>query len=100
MDRNVRRVDLCIRLRTLQHGIKGQSLADLYLDAIVFQRGEARLSILVQAQDIGIIELEFSPGGFASRDFVASHERRVQSHRREVARVTPLHSDVAMDEAN
>ena len=100
MDRNVGRVNLHVRLRVLQHGIIGQPLADLNLNATLIQGCDTRLGILIQAQDIRVVELELGSRGVAGGNFVPSHERRIQGNRGEVPRVTPLHGDVAMYEAH
>ncbi len=97
MDRNVGRVNLHIRLGTFQHGIKSQSLADLNLNAIVFHRGDTRLGILVEPQNIRVVKLQLGPRCFARGYFVPGHERRIQRNRGEVTRVAPLHGDVAVD---
>src|SRR5581483_4458126 len=50
MKRDVRRIDLHVRLRAVQYRVDRYSLPDLHLDSVVVQRGDIGFRMLVQPQ--------------------------------------------------
>ena len=100
IDGHIRRIDFDAGLGAFQHGEEGQALRELHLDAILVERGDIGLGVLVQANHVGPVELNLGARPRAGENFVTGNQRRVQVHGGCIAGIAALHGDVAAYEAD
>jgi hypothetical protein len=76
-DRDVRRINLHIRLAALQHGVTGISLRYLDLNVSARKIGNLGLALGRQTQNIGVVQLDLCARLFPGSNLVTTLQRRI-----------------------
>src|SRR5579864_6698675 len=90
-------INFSVGLAVLKYAVFHQPLADLHLNVRTRQVGDFNRRIFVQANHVGIVELNFRAPAVPCRNSVASLQRRIDRRRNPVARVASLHGNVALN---
>jgi len=95
----IRSVDFGVRLAVLEDAVIHQALADLQLNVRGGKVRDLDGRIFVEADHVGVVELNFRAPAIAGRDAVAGFERCVERAGNPVRRVASLHGNISVNHA-
>ena len=90
MHGDVRCVDLDVGFAVLEDRKVHQALRDLDLNLLIAEGGDVGLRVLVEAKNVGEIELNFGLGVGAGGDFIAGFERLIDGRGGPIAGIAAL----------
>ena len=93
-------VNFDVSFAALENCVVNQSASDLYLDLGTRQTGDRSQRVVAKTQNIGMIELHFSPGTDTGRDLVTAHDRLVQRAGRPIAGISALRRNISVNQAD
>lgn len=97
MHGGIRSVDFGVSLAVLEDAVIHQALAHLHLNVRGGEVGDFDGRIFVEADGVGVVELNFRPPAIAGRDAVARFQGGIQRGGNPVARVASLYGNVSLD---
>jgi hypothetical protein len=93
-------VDLRVRLISFEDGEIQHAPGKLDLNATVAQIGNPGLRLLIEAQDVCMIQLDFGPGPLTGGNLVALNNGRVDCRGYPIPRISTHGGDVTVNQAN
>ena len=100
MHREIRSVDLDVRFALFQHRVGGHAARELNLNLLAAQGGDVRLAALFEAQNVGVVQLNFGTRLVGGGNTVPSNDGSVERCGRPVARVSALRGNIATCETD
>ncbi len=97
---NAGSANLDLRVAVAQNPERHQSTRHLHLVAAILEFGKANLAHCRQANHVGPIELNFSPGPFTGGQPVFDRQRRIQRRRDPIASVATAHGNLTVNQAD
>jgi len=97
---NVGRIDLCVRIAVLVHGVVRHAVSKLNLDLRARELRDVGLRMLSQAEHVGIVELKLSAPFVAGRNAVTREHGSVEHSRGPVFRIATLCRNIAMNQTD
>ena len=100
MDGYVGCINLDVRFVRLKHRVIHQALGHLQLNASLREVGKLGLATLAEAQDVGVIELDFRARAISRGNRVTSRQRCVDRGGHPICGVSALGGNVPVNQAD